>query len=188
MLSNQLNPQIFNRDVIFIPNLPELILPHLNDLPPITLPYTIHCDPSFHPAPSTINPPPATIYDITLPVIPSPLPLPNPPNTSLHQLASHDNDLALAVQALHHAKGKHAFMTEFERDPVGFLGRWMRSQQRDLEVVVGDGVGMGKGEWGVGDGYGVGPEWRRGGKEGVWGRREVLESVGLMKHEGTGRA
>lgn len=72
-------------------------------------------------------------------------------------------------------------MTEMEKDPVGFLKRWMGSQRRDLEIIVGDGVGMGRGDFGVGEGYGVGVEWRRGGEGGVWGRSEVLESVRLMK-------
>lgn len=88
------------------------------------------------------------------------------------------------MQAIQHSKSKHAFLMEFERDPVGFLKRWMGSQRRDLEVLVGDGVGMGRGEWGVGEGYGVGEEWRRGGAEGVWGRDEVRESVKLMRDRG----
>ncbi|KAL8851236.1 MAG: hypothetical protein Q9221_003867 [Calogaya cf. arnoldii] len=169
---------VFNRDVIFIPDIATLIIPHCFPLPPISLPYTLHFDPT-----PTTDPPTPTIYDITLTVQPTPLPPPLPPTTSLHQLAELDKNLALIIQALQHSKAKHAFFTEMEKDPVGFLKRWMGSQRRDLEVILGDGVGMGRGEWGQGEGYGVGPEWRRGGEKGVWGREEVLESVRLMKNK-----
>jgi len=64
------------------------------------------------------------------------------------------------------------------RDPVGFVKRWMASQRRDLEVLVAedgrfaaDGVGEAKGYRG---------EFGRGGKEGVWGGREVEEAVNIM--------
>lgn len=153
-------------------------MPHCFPLPPISLPYTLH----FDPTPST-DPPVPTIYDLTLTVQPPPLTPPLPPTTSLQTLANLDQKLALIIQALQHSKAKHAFFTEMEKDPVGFLKRWMGSQRRDLEVILGDGVGMGRGEWGQGEGYGVGPEWRRGGEGGVWGRTEVLESVRLMRNK-----
>ncbi|KAI4255173.1 MAG: hypothetical protein L6R42_006869 [Xanthoria sp. 1 TBL-2021] len=170
--------RVFNRDVIFIPDISTLIMPHCFPLPPISLPYTLH----FDPTPST-DPPVPTIYDLTLTVQPPPLTPPLPPTTSLQILANLDQKLALIIQALQHSKAKHAFFTEMEKDPVGFLKRWMGSQRRDLEVILGDGVGMGRGEWGQGEGYGVGPEWRRGGEGGVWGRTEVLESVRLMRNK-----
>ncbi|KAL8725645.1 MAG: hypothetical protein Q9166_007222 [cf. Caloplaca sp. 2 TL-2023] len=170
--------KVFNREVIFIPDISGLILQHCFPLPPLSLPYTLHFDPlSTDPS----SPPPPTVYDVTLCIQPTPLPLPLPSAASLQQISQLDNQLALIVQALQHSKSKHAFLTEMEKDPVGFLKRWMGSQRRDLEVVVGDGVGMGKGEWGQGEGYGVGGEWRRGGAQGVWGRSEVRESVRLMK-------
>lgn len=62
-------------------------------------------------------------------------------------------------------------MTELSRDPVGFVRRWTASQKRDLEIILGE---AGKGEEAVGE------EWRRGGKDGVWGTQNVRESVGLM--------
>lgn len=91
----------------------------------------------------------------------------------------------MVVQALNHAKAKHAFLTSMSEDPAGFVKRWLGSQRRDLETV------MGKGPWGIGGpgvpgsaGFGVedgewkGEGWRRGGDEGVWGSREAWEGVG----------
>lgn len=43
------------------------------------------------------------------------------------------------MQALHSSKLKKDFMTSFVEDPVGFLNKWVSSQSKDLEVVLGDG-------------------------------------------------
>lgn len=51
----------------------------------------------------------------------------------------------------------------------------MGSQKRDLEVVLGEG-GRYEGDVGMG----LGGEWRRGGRGGVWGTEQVREGVGLM--------
>ncbi|KAL9602682.1 MAG: hypothetical protein Q9219_001672 [cf. Caloplaca sp. 3 TL-2023] len=169
--------KIFRCDTFFLPNMHYLLANnhHLLPLPPISVPYTIRCDPSFN---QDSEPVPATIYDLTLVITPPFQELPLPSTDQLTAISQYDKHLALVVQAIQHSKSKHAFMAEFERDPVGFLKRWMASQRRDLEVITGDGVGMGRGDWGTSDGVGVGMEWRRGG---IWGREEVRESVRLMK-------
>lgn len=105
--------------------------------------------------------------------------------STLATISQLDTRLALVVQALSHAKAKHAFLTSMSVDPAGFVRRWLGSQRRDLETV------MGKEPWGIGGpgvpgsaGYGVeesewkGEEWRRGGEDGVWGSREAWEGVG----------
>ncbi|KAI4126273.1 MAG: hypothetical protein LQ338_003837 [Usnochroma carphineum] len=173
--------KVFGKDVIFIPEIDNLLShqQHLYALPPISLPYTIRCEPVY-----ATDPPPPTIYDLTLVITPPSPKTPLPSQPQLTQIAQYDSQLALIIQAIQHSKSKHAFMTEFEKDPVGFLKRWMGSQRRDLEVITGDGVGMGAGDWGAGEGYGVGLEWRRGGERGVWGRDEVRESVKLMRDRG----
>lgn len=77
----------------------------------------------------------------------------------------------MLVQAVGRSKAKHAFMSEMSRDPVSCVNKWVSSQKRDLEMILGE---MGKGEDGMGE------EWRRGGDDGVWGSDVVRESVGLM--------
>ena len=49
----------------------------------------------------------------------------------------------------------------------------MSSQKRDLEVISGEAT-RGGGEDASGD------EWRRGGKDGIWGSENVRESVSLI--------
>jgi SWI/SNF-related matrix-associated actin-dependent regulator of chromatin subfamily D len=88
-----------------------------------------------------------------------------------------DDQLALIIQAMTHAKAKHAFFTSLSRDPVGFVRRWTSSQRRDLEVILGEAT-RGGGEEGQGE------EWRRGGKDGVWGSQNARESVGLWLARG----
>lgn len=172
---------LFKADTFFFPELTTLITPHISPLAPLPLPYTIRVDPSFHSSPT----PPATIYALRLPT-PSPLPAlkapiaylnphptphPTPHATVLRQLSLYDDHLALLVSAIAHSKAKHAFLSEMSRDPVGFVNRWVKSQKRDMEVIVGE---AGKGEEAMGE------EWRRGGKSGAWGTENVRESVGLM--------
>ncbi len=51
----------------------------------------------------------------------------------------------------------------------------MSSQKRDLEIVLGE-----SGRYEGDTGYGLGGEWRKGGRAGVWGSEQVREGVGLM--------
>ena len=94
--------------------------------------------------------------------------------TTLTTLSRIDDRIALLVQAITHAKAKHGFFNSMSEDPVGFVRRWVSSQQRDLEVV------MGKGSWGEGNGEWGGDEWRKGGVDGVWGSAEAWEAVGSL--------
>lgn len=55
-------------------------------------------------------------------------------------------------------------------DPVAFIKRWMGSQRRDLEVILGEAT-RGGGE------DGTGPEWRRGGANGAWDTTVAKESA-----------
>ena len=79
----------------------------------------------------------------------------------------------MLIQALSAAQRKHSFLEGYAKDPVTFVRRWMGSQKRDLEVVLGE-SGRNEGEMGLGG------EWRRGGGDGVWGTEQVREGVGLL--------
>ncbi len=79
------------------------------------------------------------------------------------------------MQALGAAQRKHSFLEGYSKDPVGFTKRWMGSQKRDLEVVLGE-----SGRYEADMGWGLGGEWRRGGERGVWGSEQVREGAGLM--------
>lgn len=161
--------QAFKLDTIHFPHIPTIILSHLTPIPPLSLPYTIRVDPDFH-----ANPTP-TIYDLRLATPPSILSL-TPSLQTLKQISAYDEHLALLIQALGASQRKCQFLDGYKRDPVTFVKRWMTSQKRDLEVVLGE-SGRFEGEVA---GMGLGGEWRRGGQGGVWGSDVVREGVGLM--------
>lgn len=97
---------------------------------------------------------------------------PSYPRT-LKEIAAFDEQLALVVQAIAHSKAKHAFFSSMSKDPANFVQRWMSSQRRDLEVILGEtsrGV----------DADLPAEEFRRGGTEGVWGSDIVRQAVGIQ--------
>ena len=69
------------------------------------------------------------------------------------------------------------------KDPVTFTKRWMASQKRDLEVILGEDGRFANSE-------DLSGEWSKGGKDGVWGKGEVRDAVGVMvqRPDKTGRA
>jgi SWI/SNF-related matrix-associated actin-dependent regulator of chromatin subfamily D len=172
--------QIFNTDTLFFPYLPNAIVPHLLPLPALQLPYTIRVDKAYisPPAESGIIPSAPTIFDIQValedplrPIMATMFRSKDYVDT-LQTISTLDEQLALIVQAIAQAKAKHAFFTSMSKDPVNFVKRWISSQRRDLEVILGEAT-RGGGEDGVDE------EWRRGGKDGVWGSEVARESVSL---------
>lgn len=170
--------QIFNRDVMFFPQIPESVGPHTAPMDPIKLPYTIRVDEEHHRNDSNASPTP-TIYDIQV-AIDDPLRskmislTQNPQYTAgMRQIASMDDQVALIVQALTHSRAKHAFYTALSKDPANFVRRWLNSQRRDLETILGEAT-RGGGE------DGSGPEFRRGGEDGVWDSTVAREAVRYM--------
>jgi SWI/SNF-related matrix-associated actin-dependent regulator of chromatin subfamily D len=148
---------------------------------PIKLPYTIRVDEEFH------NDPTPTVYDIQV-AVEDPLRTKmmaltqNPQYTAgMRQISSLDDQVALIVQALTHSRARHSFYTALSKDPVNFVRRWVNSQRRDLETILGEAT-RGGGE------DGSGPEFRYGGTEGPWDTVVAKEAVRYMlaKPEATG--
>jgi SWI/SNF-related matrix-associated actin-dependent regulator of chromatin subfamily D len=159
----------------------DYVLPHLTPLPPITLPYTIRVDSAYINA--TPKPSPYTIYDITVleddpmrKTVSDTLYHSNSNLETLNQLSKLDENIAVVVQAITQSKAKHAFYEAMAKDPVVFLKRWISSQKRDLEVIMGE---SSRGIASQDDG-GLGDEWRRGGPGGVWNDPVAKESVSLF--------
>ncbi|KAH0533605.1 hypothetical protein GP486_008983, partial [Trichoglossum hirsutum] len=96
---------------------------------------------------------------------------------TLRTLTTLDDQLSHLIQAIAHSKAKHGFFSAMARDPTRFVRRWIGSQRRDLEVILGEAT-RGGGEDGGGE------EWRRGGPGSVWGSEGVRESVGLWLAKG----
>ncbi|KAF2642668.1 hypothetical protein P280DRAFT_467995 [Massarina eburnea CBS 473.64] len=172
---------LFNgADSFYFPSLPQLIKPHLTTLPPIQLQYTIRVDKDYL-APSPDSGKQAsepTVYDVQVS-------LDDPLQPLLHQIlrSKHstetlqhihniDQQIVLLMCAVGKSKAKHAFFTSMSKDPVTFVKRWLSSQKRDLEVLLGD-ASRGGGEDASAE------EWKHGGTDGVWGSDVAKESVNL---------
>lgn len=164
---------IFGREQMYFPQIPDAIGPHTSPLDPIKLPYTIRVDEEFHEDPSP------TIYDIRVavedPLRTKMLALTQNPHyaSGLRQIALLDDQLALIIQALTHSRARHAFFTALSKDPATFLRRWINSQRRDLETIMGEAT-RGGGE------DGSGPEFRRGGQDSAWDTIVAREAVRYM--------
>jgi len=140
---------------------------------PIKLPYTIRVDEEYHKDPTP------TIYDIQV-AVEDPLRTKmltltqNSQYTAgMHRIASLDDQVALIVQALTHSRAKHSFYTALSKDPANFVKRWINSQRRDMETILGEAT-RGGGE------DGSGPEFRRGGAGGAWDTPVAREAVRYM--------
>lgn len=164
---------IFNAEQIHFPQVPERIMAHLLPLDPVKLAYTVRVDQEF------LNNPEPTIYDIRV-AVEDPLRqkvLAMHQSAELHkglrEIAQLDEQLAVIVQALQHSKARHTFFKSMAKEPVGFVNKWVKSQRRDLEVILGEAT-RGGGE------DGSGPEFARGGRDGVWGSEPVTEAVRYM--------
>ena len=158
---------------MFFPQIPESVGPHTSPMDPIKLPYTIRVDEEYHKDPTP------TVYDIQI-AVEDPLRTKmlsltqNPQHTSgMHQIAAMDDQVALIVQALTHSRAKHSFYTALSKDPANFVRRWLNSQRRDMETILGEAT-RGGGE------DGSGPEFRRGGEDSVWDTVVAREAVRYM--------
>ncbi|KAM3445977.1 hypothetical protein MY3296_010110 [Beauveria thailandica] len=159
-------------DAGFIPMLNDYVAQNLRPLPPVSLPYTIRVDEGFHK-----NPQP-TVYDIQV-AISDPLRaslqevINNPQYLAmLKDISGLDEQLARLVQAVSASKAKHTFMKSLGDDPATFVRKWLSSQKRDLEVIMGEGSNGGD--------NGYGDEWRRGGSNSVWATQTARESVNVL--------
>lgn len=137
------------------------------------LPYTIRLDEQFHKDPQP------TVYDIRV-AVDDPLReklstfLSNAGYASmLKEVASLDEQLAIVIQAVHVSKAKHDFLKSLSEDPATYVRNWLSSQKRDLDVILGEAM-RGGGEDATGD------EWRKGGKESIWGTSNARESVNAL--------
>ena len=153
---------------------------HLYPLPPISIPYTIRVDPEYQALPPSSR---HTIYSLTIPISLSTTSTPKLSAPDLHTLAKKDEHLAELIQAIGNSQRKQSFFAQLARDPVMFTKRWMASQKRDLEIIMGE-------DGSLEDSSYLAAEWAKGGEEGVWGKEEVREAVNVMvqKPDKQGRA
>ncbi|PKK72158.1 hypothetical protein RhiirC2_710595 [Rhizophagus irregularis] len=124
---------LFNCPRMAFPQIPELINMHLQPIDPITIDYTIRVDKEFHQS--------RYAYDIEVEVDdPNKLRLLSVfnNNASQREVQNLDDKIVQCVQSINNSKTKRDFLLNFAKSPVEFINKWVASQSRDLEVILGE--------------------------------------------------
>ncbi|KAF9344898.1 SWI SNF, matrix associated, actin dependent regulator of chromatin, sub d, member 1 [Mortierella sp. AD094] len=134
---------LFNQPKISFPALPELIGRFLSPPDPIVLEYTVRVDKPYHLS--------SYCYDLDVEVddplfkskissllSSTSLNSANITNSLPKQIHAQDEQIMQYIQSMHNSKTKRDFLLRFANDPADFLDRWVASQSRDLEVILGE--------------------------------------------------
>jgi SWI/SNF-related matrix-associated actin-dependent regulator of chromatin subfamily D len=169
---DMLRPIFGGRDSFDFIYAPEVIAGNIEPLPPIVLPFKLRL------TPGAAAPP--TVYDLQV-LADDPLDLftahyrrsTNQANVEyvarLQKIAAVDAQIATCVQALRESTAKIDFQREVAADPLAFVRRWVRSQKADMQIIRAEDRANARG-----------PEWSKGGDEGVWGTPAAKVSVAVF--------
>lgn len=125
--------QIFGYPQLHFSQLPELIIQHLSRPDPVVIEYTIRVDKPLHQS--------SKAYDIDVEL-----------DSAVRQKMMHivsstltqkeimalDDKIVQCVQSINNSKIKRDFLMQFSKEPVEFINKWIASQARDLEVILGE--------------------------------------------------
>ncbi|KAF8930833.1 SWI SNF, matrix associated, actin dependent regulator of chromatin, sub d, member 1 [Haplosporangium gracile] len=132
---------LFGQPKISFPALPELIGRFLSPPDPIVLEYTVRVDKPYHLS--------SHCYDLDVELddptfkskisnLLSSTSLNATNNTLPKQIHAQDEQIMQYIQSMQNSKTKRDFLLRFANDPADFLDRWVASQSRDLEVILGE--------------------------------------------------
>lgn len=125
--------EIFAMDRIFFPKIPEMINKHLLPPDPIVIKYTICTDKDFNMS--------EIAYDIEVDIDdPIRQKMANilASFSSQKKIEELDDQIATIIQAINNSKVKYNFLEGFAQNPAVFIKKWLSSQSRDLEIILGD--------------------------------------------------
>ncbi|CAO3594867.1 unnamed protein product [Absidia cylindrospora] len=125
--------QLFGSRQIPFSALPDLINQHLSRPDPIVLNYTIRVDKEFYQSPKAFD------VDVELDsVIRQKMLNQISSQQSQKQIMELDDKIVQCVQSINNSKIKRDFLLQFSKHPVEFINKWIASQARDLEVILGE--------------------------------------------------
>ncbi|KAI9012498.1 SWI/SNF and RSC complex subunit Ssr3 [Phycomyces nitens] len=125
--------QLFCVPQIFFSQLPELINHHMTRPDPIVLNYTIRVDKEFHQSPKAYD------VDVELDSVVRQKMLNIVSSTQAQkEIMTLDDKIVQCVQSINNSKIKRDFLMQFAQHPVEFINKWIASQARDLEVILGE--------------------------------------------------
>ncbi|KAI9355752.1 SWI/SNF related, matrix associated, actin-like protein dependent regulator of chromatin, subfamily d, member 1 [Pilaira anomala] len=125
--------QIFGYPQLHFAQLPELITPHLSRPDPVIIDYTIRVDKPLSQS--------SKCYDIDVeldsPVRQKMMNIVSSTQTQ-KEIMGLDDKIVQCVQSINNSKIKRDFLIQFSKEPVEFINKWIASQARDLEVILGE--------------------------------------------------
>ncbi|CAO3630626.1 unnamed protein product [Cunninghamella echinulata] len=125
--------QLFGTRQIHFSSLPEIINQHLTRPDPIVLNYTIRVDKEFYHSPKAFD------VDVELDSVLRQKMMNQVSAQQLQkQIMELDDKIVQCVQSINNSKIKRDFLLQFSKHPVEFINKWIASQARDLEVILGE--------------------------------------------------
>lgn len=134
-LDNKLS-HLFKKDVssqIQYSDLPDLIDPHLAGPDPIVLEYTIRVDKQLNQS--------SFAYDMDVEldsIVRQKMMHVVAATPSQKEVMSLDDKIVQCVQSINNSKIKRDFLTQFSKDPIEFTNKWIASQTKELEIILGE--------------------------------------------------
>lgn len=136
--------KIFATDHFLVQHLPQMLNPLLLPINPVVLDYHIRLDKEYHHA--------SDAYDVTIRLsepLTSHFPLMMGLAASstmggsesaqlLKDITLSEDRITRVIQSIRNARSKRDFLLEFAQDPATFIQRWVASQTRDLETILGE--------------------------------------------------
>ncbi|KAI8374667.1 SWI/SNF and RSC complex subunit Ssr3 [Radiomyces spectabilis] len=125
--------KVFGVEEIDFSQLPDMINQHLARPDPIVLNYTIRVDREFHQSTNAYD------IDVELDSVVRQKMMNVVSSTPLQrEIMNLDDKIVQCVQSINNSKIKRDFLTQFAGHPIEFINKWIASQARDLEVIMGD--------------------------------------------------
>lgn len=128
--------KIFNQKRILLSNLPQMIRPYLLPPDPVVIDYVVRTDKEYSYSP--------TAYDVSIDTI-NLFAKQKSATLLLASTSAQHRDLAVLNKKIQkltsdisNAQLKRDFLKGFVSDPVAFMERWIASQSRDLETILGE--------------------------------------------------
>lgn len=125
--------QIFGYPQLHFSQLPELITQHLTRPEPIVIDYTVRVDKAFHQSSKAYDVEVELESDVRqrlMNIVSS--------TQAQKEIMGLDDKIVQCVQSINNSKIKRDFLTQFSKEPVEFINKWIASQARDLEVILGE--------------------------------------------------
>lgn len=122
-----------NAERVFFGQIPDMLNRHLMPPAPVELTYTIRTDKEHHMSKQA--------YDVSVYVedaVRSKLMGVLQGLTQQKDVSTLDDQITAAVQSVNNCKSKRDFLLSFAESPADFCQRWLASQARDLDIILGE--------------------------------------------------